>query len=74
VGAKVDQVDLEVEHIARAFFAAWHGTEAWENASRNLKHEFRLYARQAISMLEKRQEQMQLGELEASPIRVLENA
>jgi len=70
----VNQVDLEVEHIARAFFAAWHGAEAWENASRSLKHEFRLYARQAISMLEKRQEQMQRVELEVSPDRVLETA
>ncbi|MBM1170434.1 hypothetical protein [Microvirga arabica] len=70
----MDQVDLEVEHIARAFFAAWHGTEAWENASRSLKHEFRLYARQAISMLEKRQEQVQRVELDASPIRILEIA
>ncbi|KFG69030.1 hypothetical protein JH26_12635 [Microvirga sp. BSC39] len=74
MGAKVNQVDLEVEHIARAFFAAWHGAEAWENASRSLKHEFRLYARQAISMLEKRQEQMQRVELEVSPDRVLETA
>jgi hypothetical protein len=74
MGAKVNQVDLEVEHIARAFFAARHGAEAWENASRSLKHEFRLYARQAISMLEKRQKQMQRVELETSPVRVLETA
>ena len=74
MGAKVNQVNLEVEHIARAFFAAWHGTEAWEDASRSLKHEFRLYARQAISMLERRQEQVQRVELEVSPVRVLETA
>jgi hypothetical protein len=74
VGAKVNQVDLEVEHIARAFFAAWHGAAAWEDASRSLKHEFRLYARQAISMLEKRQEQMQPVEPDASPVRALETA
>ena len=67
-------MDLEVEHIARAFFVARHETEAWENASRSLKHEFRLYARQALSMMERRQEQMQRVELEASPIRVLETA
>ncbi len=74
MGAKVDQVDLEVEHIARAFFAARHETEAWENASRSLKHEFRLYARQAISMVERRQEQVQRVELEISPVRILETA
>ena len=70
----MDQVNLEVEHIAQAFFAAWHGAAAWENASRSLKHEFRLYARQAISMLEKRHEQMQRVELEITPARVLETA
>ena len=67
-------MDLEVEHIARAFFTAWHETEAWENASRSLKHEFRLYARKAISMVDRPQEQMQRVELEASPVKVLENA
>ena len=67
-------MNLEVEHIARAFFAAWHGTEAWENASRSLKHEFRLYARQAISMVERRQEQVHRVELEVSPVRILETA
>jgi hypothetical protein len=74
VGAKVEQVDLEVEHIAQAFFTAWHGTAAWENASRSLKHEFRLYARQAISMMEKRQEHVHRVELEVSPVRILETA
>ena len=72
MGAKVDQVDLEIEHIAQAFFAARHETEAWENASRTLKHEFRLYARQAISMLERRQEKVQRVEREAPPVSVLE--
>jgi hypothetical protein len=74
VGAKVDQVDLEVEHIARAFFVARHESEAWENASRTLKHEFRLYARQAISMLEKRQDQVSRVERQAPPARVLQSA
>jgi hypothetical protein len=70
----VDQVELEVEHIARAFFAARHETGAWENASRTLKHEFRLYARQAIHMLKRRQEQAQRIEREAPPVRILETA
>jgi hypothetical protein len=74
VGAKVDQVDLEVEHIARAFFVARHESEAWENASRILKHEFRLYARQAISMLEKRQDKVSRVERQAPSARVLESA
>ncbi len=67
-------MDLEVEHIARAFFVARHESEAWENASRTLKHEFRLYARQAISMLEKRQDQVSRVERQAPPARVLESA
>ena len=74
VGAKVDQVDLEVEHIARAFFAARQETGAWEDASRSLKHEFRLYARHAIRMLERRQEQVQWVEPETPPVRALESA
>jgi hypothetical protein len=52
----VEQTDQEIEHIARAFFAARNEAEVWENASRTLKHDFRLYARQAISMLERRQD------------------
>jgi hypothetical protein len=72
VGAKVDQVDLEIEHIARAFFAARNEAGTWESASRTLKHEFRLYARQAISMLERRQEKVQRVEREAPAVRVLE--
>ena len=74
MGAKVDQVDLEIEHIARAFFAARQEIGAWENASRTQKHEFRLYARQAIRMLERRQEQVQKVEREAPPVRTLESA
>jgi protein-disulfide isomerase-like protein with CxxC motif len=58
VGAKVDQTDQEIEHIARAFFVARHETGVWETASRVLKHEFRLYARHALRMLEKKQEQV----------------
>jgi len=57
VGAQVDQTDQEIEHIARAFFVARHETAVWETASRVLKHEFRLYARHALSMLERKQEQ-----------------
>ena len=55
-GAQVEQTDQDIEHIARAFFVAWHQDASWETASRILKHEFRLYARQAIGMLEKNQE------------------
>jgi hypothetical protein len=73
MGAKVDQVDLEIEHIARAFFAARQETGAWEDASRTLKHEFRLYARQAIRMLERRQEQGQSVKQDTPPARSLEN-
>ncbi|QRM30958.1 hypothetical protein [Microvirga sp. VF16] len=54
----MDQTDQEIEHIARAFFAARNETGVWETASRVLKHEFRLYARHALSMIEKKQEQV----------------
>ncbi|WP_262027770.1 hypothetical protein [Microvirga sp. Mcv34] len=54
----MDQTDQEIEQIARAFFIARHEGGIWETASRLLQHEFRLYARQALSMLEKRQEQI----------------
>ncbi len=63
----MEQTDQEVEHIARVFFAARDEAGVWENASRALKHEFRLYARQAIKMLEQRQDHS-LGE---SPERAL---
>ena len=58
MGAQVDQTDQEIEHIARAFFVARHETGVWETASRVMKHEFRLYARHALCMLEKKQEQI----------------
>jgi hypothetical protein len=74
VGAQVDQTDLEIEQIARAFFVARHETAVWENASGALKHEFRLYAKQAIRMLERRQEQAGRSERETLSSRVLENA
>ena len=74
VGAQVDQTNLEIEHIARAFYSARHESADWENASRVLKHEYRLYARQALQMLERRQEQMQQEERKGSSFRALENA
>jgi len=58
VGAQVDQTDQEIEQIARAFFIARHEDGVWETASRLLQHEFRLYARQALCMLEKKQQQI----------------
>jgi hypothetical protein len=51
----MDQKDEQIEHIARTFYAA-REAGVWENASRTLKHDFRLYARQAIAMLEKQHE------------------
>jgi hypothetical protein len=69
----VDQVDLEIEQIARTFFLTRHETAVWENASRALKHEFRLYARQAIRMLERRHEQSGRSERETLSSRVPEN-
>lgn len=58
MGAQVDQTDQEIEQIARAFFIARHEDGVWETASRLLQHEFRLYARQALCMLEKKQQQI----------------
>jgi hypothetical protein len=74
LGAQVDQVDSEIEQIARTFFLARHETAVWENASRALKHEFRLYAKQAIRMLERRHEQAGRSERETLSARVPENA
>ncbi|WP_040638752.1 hypothetical protein [Microvirga lotononidis] len=54
----MDQTDQEIEQIARAFFVARHEDGVWETASRLLQHEFRLYARQALRMLEKKHEQV----------------
>lgn len=69
MGAQVDQTDQEIEHIARAFFVARHESEAWESASRILKHEFRLYARHALSMLRKKQDHILMeGRLAAAEI------
>jgi hypothetical protein len=53
----MNQVDQQVEQIARAFFRARIEGGVWEDASFVLKHEFRLYARQAISMLDTQQDQ-----------------
>jgi hypothetical protein len=85
VGAQVDQTNQEIEHIARAFFVARHETGAWETASRVLKHEFRLYARHALCMLdlyarhalcmlEKKQENIGADGREVTPARSLEAA
>ena len=74
MGAQVDQTDQEIEHIARAFFVARHETGVWETASRILKHEFRLYARHALSMLEKTQEQIWTEGRNMTPTESLEAA
>jgi hypothetical protein len=74
VGAQVDQTDQEIEHIARAFFVARHETGVWETASRILKHEFRLYARHALRMLEKKQEQIWVEGRNIAPAKSLEAA
>jgi hypothetical protein len=70
----VDQTDQEIEHIARAFFVARHETGVWETASRILKHEFRLYARHALRMLEKKQEQIWVEGRNIAPAKSLEAA
>lgn len=74
MGAQVDQTDQEIEHIARAFFVARHETGVWETASRILKHEFRLYARHALRMLEKKQEQIWAESRNMTPAESLEAA
>ena len=70
----MDQADQEIEHIARAFFVARNETGVWESASRILQHEFRLYARQALSMLEKKQEQLWAEGREMNPVGSFEAA
>jgi hypothetical protein len=74
VGAQVDQTNLEIEHIARTFYAARHESADWDKASRVLKHEYRLYARQALQMLERCHEQVRQEERRAFPAQVLEDA
>jgi len=73
-GAQVEQADQDIEHIARAFFVAWHQDASWEAASRILKHEFRLYARQAIGMIEKSQERAWAVPREVLPYEAFEAA
>ncbi|MGO4524292.1 hypothetical protein AB4097_05435 [Microvirga sp. 2MCAF35] len=70
----MDQTDQEIEQIARAFFVARHEDGVWETASRLLQHEFRLYARQALSMLEKKQGQIWSEAARIAPADVLEAA
>jgi hypothetical protein len=70
----MNQVDQQVEQIARAFFRARIEGGVWEDAPRLLKHEFRLYARQAISMLDTRQDQSQTVELEDTRAEALQAA
>jgi hypothetical protein len=74
VGGQVEQTDLEIEQIARAFFIARHESAVWESAPGALKHDFRLYAKQAIRMLERRQEQVDRNERETLSSMVPENA
>jgi hypothetical protein len=70
----MDQTDQEIEHIARAFFVARHEAGVWETASRILKHEFRLYARHALSTLEKKREQVWIEGHNMAPAEILEAA
>jgi hypothetical protein len=70
----MNQVDQQVEQIARAFFRARIEGGIWESAPRVLQHEFRLYARQAISMLDNPQEQSRIAEGEGAGARSLETA
>jgi hypothetical protein len=70
----MNQVDQQVEQIARAFFRARIEGGVWEDAPRILKHEFRLYARQAISMLETQQDQSWVAEARETRAESLEAA
>ncbi len=44
----------QVEHVARAFYDAETDGQSWADAPEKLKEEFRLYARQAITLHEQR--------------------
>ena len=70
----MDRTDQEIEQIARAFFVARHETGVWETASRVLKHEFRLYARHALSTLEKKREQVWIEGQNMARTEILEAA
>ena len=43
-------MDHKIEHIARAFYDAEDGAQAWDHEAEILKEEFRRYAREAIAM------------------------
>ncbi len=42
----------QVEHVARAFYDAETDGQSWADAPEKLQEEFRLYARQAITLHE----------------------
>jgi hypothetical protein len=47
----------QVEHVARAFYDAESDGQSWDKAPETVKDEFRLYAREAITLHQQLQEQ-----------------
>jgi hypothetical protein len=52
----MDQVNQQVEHVARAFYEAQEAAQSWNRVPDLLKDEFRLHARQAIALLKVQEE------------------
>ncbi len=46
----------QVEHVARAFYDTVHDGKAWDKEFEIIKQEFRLFAREAIDLLQGHQE------------------
>ena len=58
LGAVMDILRQQVEHVARAFYDVQEETPDWESEPEFLKEEFREYARDALALLEQCREQI----------------
>lgn len=52
----MDDLQQQVEHVARAFYEAQEETPDWDNEPEFLKNEFREYARDAIALFDQHSE------------------
>jgi len=46
----------QIEHVARTFYDAVHDSKVWDLEFEIIRNEFRLYARDAIDLLQQHQE------------------
>lgn len=45
-------MDHAIEHVAKAFYDAYEDARGWEKEPEIMKEEFRMFAREAIALLE----------------------